>query len=58
MFAESVACDKAIQKVLRTLEPTQLGAGSLDGTVVLVNLLRRWAARGAAQDWRGTAHTR
>ena len=48
-FAESVACDKALSDVLKSLEPTQQGAGSPDGTVILVSLLRRWGERAKAQ---------
>ena len=48
-FAESVACDKAMKEVLQSLEPAQQGAGSPDGTVVLVSLLRRWGEHAAQQ---------
>ena len=41
-FAETVACDAEIDQVLATLEPHQLGAGTPDGTVLLVNVLRMW----------------
>ena len=43
-FAETVACDAEIDQVLATLEPHQLGVGTLDGTVLLVNILRMWLA--------------
>ena len=51
-FAEGVACDQALAQVLRTLEPTQQGAGSPDGTIVLISLLRNWGMRGAGQNWK------
>jgi len=41
-FAETVACDAEIDQALATLEPHQLGAGTPDGTVLLVNVLRMW----------------
>ena len=42
-FVEGVACDAAIAIVLKKLEPLQLGAGTPDGTVLVVNMLREWA---------------
>ena len=35
-------CDAEIDQVLAILEPHQLGAGTPDGTVLLVNVLRMW----------------
>ena len=49
-FAESVAIDAAITDVLKKLEPMQLGAGTPDGTVLAVGVLRRWAQDAANEE--------
>ena len=49
-FAEGVACGTDMAN-LQSPEPAQQGAGSPDGTAVLVSLLRKWATLGAAQEW-------
>ena len=48
-LAESISIDAVVHEVLKQLEPIQLGAGTADGTVLIVGILRRWAAEAMEQ---------
>ena len=39
-----------MENILRVLEPLQMGAGTPDGTVLLVQLLRQWVKAAEAPD--------
>ena len=38
-FAEAVALDQEVDNVKKFMEPEQLGAGTLDGNIILLRLL-------------------
>ena len=48
-FAESVACTAAAKQIEKAMEPRQLGAGTADGALLVLGVLKGWTEEATKQ---------
>ena len=48
-FAESVACSAAAKQIEKAMEPRQLGAGTADGALLVLGVLKGWTEEATKQ---------